>query len=343
MKYNPILPILVLVLLTACGSHEQTHADADNAIAVEVQKVTLQQIADVITLSGNIEGKTTVKLGFMVPGKIEYIAAKEGAPVVKGQLLSSLEPTNYTIAKELSDVQANAAQDEFDRLHQMYKQGSLSENDHAKASFALQQAKLQQKLQHKNLADTRLCAPLTGILLSKQAEAGEIIAAGTPLFVLADIQNVIVSSFIPEGELHRVTIGQPAEISIAALNKKFTGKVTEVGAIADATSRAFTIKAEIENNGMLIRPGMIAEVRLNGNHSSMNILIPTESIVHDVDNQSYIYVLDDTRHKAFRRKVSLGSMTENKIQVIAGLSAGEMIVTAGQSKLSDGVNITVVK
>lgn len=342
MKYNPILA--VLVLLTACaGSHEQSRADADNATAVEIQKVMPQPVTDVITLSGNIEGKTTIKLGFLVPGKVDYIAAKEGTPIAKGQLLANLEDTNYTIAKQLSDVQANAAQDEFDRLHQMYKQGSLSESDHAKASFALQQAKLQQKLENKNLADTKLYAPLTGILLNKQVEAGEIIAAGTPLFVVADIQTVVVSAFIPEGELHQITIGQPAEISIAALNKKFTGKITEVGAIADATSRAFMIKAEVLNNGMLIRPGMIAEISLHGNHDNVSILVPAESIVHDVDNQSYIYVVDANKQKAFRRKVSLGNMIENKIQILAGLSAEEVIVTAGQSKLSDGATITVVK
>ena len=342
MKYNPIF--VAFALLTACASsHDQTPADADNATAVEVQNVTQQQIHHVITLSGNIEGKTTVKLGFMVPGKIEYIAAKEGTPVTKGQLLASLESTNYTIAKQLADVQTNAARDEFDRLDKMYKKGSVSESDHAKASFAFQQAELQQKLQNKNLADTRLYAPLTGILLNKQTESGEIIAAGTPLFVIADIQNVIVSAFIPERELHQVTRGQLAEISISALNKKFTGKITEVGAIADATSRTFTIKAEIENNGMLIRPGMVAEIQLSSNHTNMGILVPTESIVHDADNQNYIYVVDGSSHKAFKRKISLGSMIENKTQVIAGLSADEVIVTAGQSKLSDGTNITVVK
>lgn len=342
MKYYSILAVLVLI--TACtGNHEQIHADADSATAVEVQKVTAQTVPNVITLSGSIEGKTTVKLGFMVPGKIEYIAVKEGSQVTKDQLLANLEPTNYTIAKQLSDVQENAAQDEFNRLDQLYKRGSLSESDHTKASFSLQQAKLQQKLENKNLTDTKLYAPLTGILLNRQAEAGEIIAAGTPLFVIADIQHVIVTAFIPEGELHHVTIGQQAAISIAALNKKFTGKITEVGAIADATSRAFTIKAEIANNDMLIRPGMIAEVQLNGNSDSMGILVPAESVIHDVDNQSYIYVVDEATHKAFRRKVSLGSMIDNKLQIIAGLSAGEVIVTAGQSKLTDGVSITVVK
>ncbi|SKC52097.1 efflux RND transporter periplasmic adaptor subunit [Ohtaekwangia koreensis] len=342
MKYTPFL--LVMLLIASCtGNREQPQADQDSAVAVEVRTIATQKISGTISLSGTIEGKTTVRLGFLVPGKVEYIAKKEGELITQGQLLSQLEPTNYTLAQKLSTVQADATKDELDRLARMYKQGSVSESDYTQASFSWQQADLQQKLQQKNLTDTKLYSPLTGILLNKQVEVGEIIAAGTPLFVVADIKNVTVSAFIPEGELHQIKLGQSAEISIAALNKNFTGKVTEVGAIADATSRAFTIKIEIENNGMLIRPGMIAEVKLAGNQNETGILVPVELIVRDTDNQSYIYVSDRDKRKAFKRKVSLGKMLENKIQVISGLSAGEIIVTAGQSKLSDGINITVVK
>lgn len=342
MKYNPIL--FVSLLFTACtGNKERPQADADNALAVEVQTVTSQQFTNEISLSGNIEGKTTVKLSFLVPGKVEYISSKEGETITQGQVLSKLEPTNYTIAKQLADVQLNVAKDEFDRINLMYKNGSVSESDYAKTKFSLQQAELQQKLQNKNLADTKLYAPLTGVLLSKQAEVGEVIAAGTPLFVLADIKKVVVSAFIPEGELHQVTIGQPAAVSIAALNKTFTGKITDVGAIADATSRAFSIKIDIENPDLLIRPGMIAEVKINSKTETRNILVPSESIVHDTDNQNYIYIVDNNNNKAFKRKISLGKMIENQVQVIAGLSENEIIVTAGQSKLSDGVHISITK
>lgn len=80
------------------------------------------------------------------------------------------------------------------------------------------------------LNDTKLYAPISGVLLSKQAEVGEIVSAGTPLFVLSDIRKVIVLAFIPEGELSGLHIGQEANINIAALNKTFVGKITEVGA-----------------------------------------------------------------------------------------------------------------
>lgn len=342
MKYSPIL-FAPLLFMACSGTTEQPHSDADNPVAVEVQTVSLQPVTNEISLSGNVEGKTTVQLSFLVPGKVEYICCKEGETVVHGQVLSKLEPTNYTIAKQLADVQVNLAKDEFDRLSRMYKNGSVSESDYTKAGLSLQQAQLQQKLESKNLSDTKLYTPITGVLLRKQVEVGEVIAAGTPVFVVADIKKVIVSAFVPEGELHQVSIGQHADVNIAALNKTFTGKITDVGAIADATSRAFTIKIDIENANLLIRPGMIAEVKINGKTDAASILVPTESIIHDTDSQNYIYIADAASKKAFKRKISLGRMLDNKVQVIAGLSENELIITAGQSKLSDGVHISITK
>ncbi|HEY8938009.1 MAG TPA: efflux RND transporter periplasmic adaptor subunit [Cyclobacteriaceae bacterium] len=342
MKYNYFY--FILLLLAGCaGSKEEPLADADKVITVEVQTLAEQKLSNKISLSGSIEGRTTVKLGFMVPGKVAYISSKEGESVSKGQLLSKLELTNYTIGKELSDVQVNLAKDEFDRLSLMYKNGSVSESDYIKASLALQQTKLQQKLQEKNIADAHIDVPLNGVLLSKQAEVGEIIAAGVPLFVVADIQKVVVTAFVPEGELHEISIDEIADVYIGALNKTFVGKVSSIGIVADVTSRAFAVKIEVENKDFLIRPGMIAEVKINGDSKEEAILVPTESIIHDVDNQSYVYIADKAQQKAFRRKVSLGRMIDNKIQIVSGLTAKETIVVAGQSKLSDGASINIIK
>jgi membrane fusion protein (multidrug efflux system) len=342
MKCSPLL-FAVLVFTACVGNKEVPQSDAEHVIPIETQVVSVQSFKDEISLSGNIEGKKTVKLSFMVPGKIDYISSKEGETVKQGQLLSKLESINYTIAKQLSDVAVNLAKDEFDRLSILYKKGSLSESDYTKSGLSLQQAQLQQRLEEKNVADTRLNSPITGVLLSKHAEVGEVVPAGTPLFVVADIAKVIISAFIPESELHQISIGQPAGIYIEALEKSFTGKITDVGAIADSEARAFSIKIEVENVNLAMRPGMIAEVKIKSAKDANCILVPAEAIIHDIDNQSYIYIVDSKSLTSFRRKISVGRLIENKIEVTAGLSAGETIVTAGQSKLSDGAHISITK
>ncbi|MFY7910416.1 MAG: efflux RND transporter periplasmic adaptor subunit [Emticicia sp.] len=339
MKFY-LMPVALLLL--ACNS-EPKEVQKEEAILVKTEQVASTSIQSEIAISGSIEGSTTARLGFMVAGKIKSIHTKEGQNVSKGQLIASLDPSNYVIAKQLSDVQVNATADEYSRLKQLRTRGSVSESDFSKVSFSLEEAQLQQKLQAKNVEDTKLYSPISGVLLSKQTEVGEIVGVGTPLFVLSSIQKVLVSAFIPESELQHIKIGQKAMIYIGALDKTFEGKVSEVGAVADQATRAFTVKITLENKGLHIRPGMIAEVKLNNNQSKESILLPSSCIGNDANSQSYVYVVDKTSGKAFKRNVSLGKIVNNKIEIVAGLSLGETVVTSGQTKLSDGSHIILSK
>jgi RND family efflux transporter MFP subunit len=335
-------PLFLLLLIAGCkGRPAATTEGRVTGIPVKVERVQPSTITNEVRVSGNVEGNTTVKLSFLVGGKINYIFGKEGEPVYRNQLVASLEPTNYLIARQLADVQLGTTNDEYGRLKILHDRNSLSESEFTKIDYALQQAKLQQQLQQKNLADTKLWSPIDGVLIKKLAEVGEIVGVGVPQFVIADIRKVKVLAYIPEDELHLIRTGQQATVLISALNKTFTGQVTEIGAAADETSRAFTVKIEIVNREQLIRPGMIAEAAIVTNNSTQMTLVPTEAIINGLDNQQYVYVADSAQNKAFLRKVGIGKMMDNKVQVTAGLSAGELIVEQGQNKLTDGASITL--
>ena len=195
----------------------------------------------------------------------------------------------------------------------------------------------------KYLSDTKLYSSINGVLLKREAEVGEIISVGMPLFIIADIKKVKMLAFVPEGELHEIKIGQTANVAVSALDKTFTGKVTEVGSTAEATSRAFTIKIEIENPGLLVRPGMIAEARIATNNKKQVILLPTECIQQDLSNQSFVFVVDKAQNKVFKRRVSLGNIIDNKIAIVSGLVDSELVVIGGQQNLTDGAPISITK
>ncbi|MFY0255496.1 efflux RND transporter periplasmic adaptor subunit [Chitinophaga sp. 30R24] len=327
--------------ISACNHKHGNSAPEDSEpVPVITMKIEKRMVEDQISISGNIEGDKTVRLGFQVAGKINYIAASEGQQVAKGILLSSLEPTNYSIARDMAQAQLNQAKDEYARLKIMHDRQSLSESDFAKITHTLEQAEAQQKLQTKNLADTRLYSPITGVLLRKNAEVGEIVGTGTPVFVLSDISTVKVNAYIPENELHKIRIGQEASVYISSVNNSFNGKIIEVGSAADPTSRAFTVKIQIPNPQLLIRPGMIAEVKIDPGGDRTLLTVPTEAVLKNLNNQNIVYVADLDKKRAYVRKVSIGQFTDNYIEILSGLNPGEIIVTAGQNKLTDGAPIT---
>jgi RND family efflux transporter MFP subunit len=334
---------LSISLITGCTGKKSNPVTTETVTPVLTIKASKIRSGTEISLSGNIEGNKTVRLGFLVAGKINFIAANEGQLVSKGELLSSIDPTNYGIAKELADIQVNQVQDEYDRLKLMHDNNSLSESDFARISYGLQQAKAQQKLHTKNLADTKLYSPIAGVLLKKLCEAGEITGAGIPLFVVSDIRKVKVSAYIPENELHIIKIGQDARVLVSSLNETFNGRIIEVGSAADAASRAFSVKIEVENPKMLIRPGMIAEVNIVTGQDNEVIVVPVEAVLHDFNNQSFVYVVDESTNKAFKRNVSLGQVMDDKIEVISGLKGTESVVSGGQQKLVDGSPVIITK
>jgi RND family efflux transporter MFP subunit len=340
MARNEFCLVVITLLITgSCRSANRHPGSVETAIPVVTMRAAKISSDNELSLSGNIEGKRTVRLGFLVAGKIESIAAEEGQFVTQGQVLASLDPTSYSIAKEIADVQVSQVQDEYDRLKVMHDRNSISESDFTKISLGLQQAKAQQKFHAKNLADTKLYVPFSGVLLKKLAEVGEITGTGLPLFVVSDIRTVKVTAFIPENELHLIKLGQEATVSVSSFSQLYKGKVTEVGSAADPASRAFTVWIRIDNPGLLIRPGMIAEVKISGSEQRSTLVVPMEAVQHDPSNLSYVFIADSLQQKAFRRNVSLGKIIDNQIEITSGLVENEIVVTGGQQKLVDGMKI----
>jgi membrane fusion protein, multidrug efflux system len=341
--YLPLLWIFMAMIFTGCKPRQQTRENAITAIPVEVQKVTKSAFQREISISGNVEGNRTVRLGFMVAGRINFIAVDEGRKIGKGELLSSLDPESYAIAKELADIQVNQAEEEYNRLKAMHETKSISESDFSKISYGLQQAKAQQKLHAKNLADTRLYSPLTGVLIKKLGETGEITGVGIPQFVVSDISSVKVTGFIPEDELRYIRLGLTASVYISSLDSAYQGKIVEVGSAADPASRAFTVKVSVANPDLQVRPGMIAEIKLPSQAIEDVISVPMEAILHDFNNNNYLFMVDESTGKAFKRSVSLGRLHRDQVEIISGISENDRIVTGGQHKLSDGSLVTYQK
>lgn len=130
---------------------------------------------------------------------------------------------------------------------------------------------------------------------------------------------------------------------VSSLPDEYQGKIIEVGGVADPASRAFSLKIEVDNPGLLIRPGMIAEARIIHDTENEVLAIPASSILHDVNNRSFVFVADTARSRASRRDVVPGEIIDGNITIISGLKEGDIIVTGGQHKLVDGSLISISK
>lgn len=334
----------LLFLLALAGCHQQQHPveTGTTPIAVQVTPVQSSDAPQVLSLSGNAEAENTTPLGFQVAGRVNAVYVDEGSTVKKGQVLASLDPTDYALGVDIARANVDKISDEYRRLTIMHDRGSLTDADYQKIVSGLAEVNARHALAAKNLYDTKLYAPSNGVIARKSLEPGQVIGQGMPVLFMVNMQPARISLGVPEGELAQVQEGQEVSVYLSALDSTFTGKVAQIGVVADATTRAYAVKVDIPNPHNLIKPGMVAQASLRTQKMMPMQLLPAEALLHDADqSNSYVFVVDPQKHQAFKRTVTVDNLQGNSLRISSGLRNGELVVTGGQQKLNDASPVAI--
>lgn len=325
----------VMISLWSCEpSQEKTIAAVPFQVSVE--KVTQNTGAATYDYSGTLEADNTVNLPFSVNGRVVNMYVEEGQHVVKGALLATLEADRYQSAYEIALANYTMASDNFKRNEDLHNRGSLPERDFIVAKANLAQAKANKELAAKDLSDTELRAPFTGIITNKITEVGAIMAPGSPAFTLTKTDVMYATASVSESEIAHLTVGDSVVITIPALNKQVSAVINILNPQADAYSRTFEVKVKIANENGAILPGMLAQLHINSGVSTDYITVPTQCILKDADNIAYVFVAQKNK-TAIKKRISIERATGmNNVIVSQGLQKGDLLIIKGQSKLYDG-------
>ncbi|ALJ06283.1 hypothetical protein APS56_14570 [Pseudalgibacter alginicilyticus] len=337
MKQIITLTTLIL-LLVGCSDKKKT-VKPTIIPKVTVKKIQTSSETEVLNYSGTIEADNTVSLGFSVPGRISKVYVQEGQKVKRGQLLAAIDQTTYKNAFDIANAGLEQANDNFNRLHSLYEKGSLPERDFIAVKVAVAQANANKNLAEKNLADTNLYAPFSGMITAKLTEIGATAAPGVPAFTVMKTDKVYAKASITESEIAKLKIGTDAKVEISSLDEIFNGKVAIVNPSADALTRTFNVKVRLDNNEDKLLPGMISTIKINTGNTVNVISIPSENVVRDANNILYVFMVKN--NKAIKKRVSLGNFKGNEVIVTEGLAIGDSVVIAGNKNLKDGQTVSL--
>ncbi|WP_374165026.1 efflux RND transporter periplasmic adaptor subunit [Arcticibacter sp. MXS-1] len=339
--------VLILSFLASCNSSGRKEGaasdDSSSSIPVTVTRARDMKQPGQLLLSGSVEAFRTVDLSFSTTGTVQNVYKREGQAVAKGELLATLNPESYSYSLKAATATLDQAQDQYNRALIMKERGSLTPVDYQKALTSLQQAQAAKGQAQKAYNDTRLRSPISGVVSEQNVEPGENAAPGVPHFTVVQIRPLLVKTSIPEREVSRVRKGQRVTVSIPALDQTVEGRITELGIVADPTTRAYTVKIQLDNSDGSIRPGMIANAVLSTGTSSESIMLPGEAILRDPNGTTYVYTVDSSNSRAYRRSVSIGNPSGSNIAIASGLNGKELIVTGGQQKLQNGSRVQILK
>ncbi len=240
-----------------------------------------------MTLSGNVE-VTEVDVAFKIPGRVTTLLTDEGRTVKAGDKIAQLDNAEYAtqVAQskavlEHSNAQLEQAKNDFTRAEMLFKQEAISaqQMDAAKTVYDVAQAQIRQstaalRTSEVRMRDAVLYAPVSGVVLKKNVEAGETVAVGTPVFTIGDLENPWIKVYVKEDKLGLIKLGQKVFVSTDTYpGKVYDGTVTYIASEAEFTPKnvqtkeervklVFGVKVSVKNVNDELKPSMPADVRI---------------------------------------------------------------------------------
>ncbi len=350
--------VLTLFVLTSCSQGKNAEQPAANATPIKTGKVRHVQTREFVSVSGTVTSpEASIQVSFLVSGKVIEVAPREGDYVKQGQLLAVIDPIDYKLSLQAASAQAgqakvalNRSQDEYARMKYLYDSRSLAENDFEKFKAAglsarqqVDQANANQKLAQKRLSDASLYAPADGFISRRAIEPGQTASPGVPVFEIVKLDTVEINVGVPETDIHLVRIGQTASVTIPALpTESFEGKVRVINVSADPNTRTYMTRIAVSNPAHILRVGMVAEARIQGDKAIDLVTLPAETILRDPQGATIVFVYYPEQGRVYAKRVETGVVYGREIAIKSGLSGDEAVVFAGQEKLRDGTIVSLV-
>jgi len=335
------LPFVLCVLgtaLTGCG-RSQAQGGPGGPPPVSVAPATQRAVQASEEFSARIEAQETVALRSRVAGTVERVHFKEGQRVAKGAVLVRLDPTINEAEVQQARANLKLARSKYERAVDLAKSNFISGQARDEAENNLRVAEAALALVEARLAKTEIKAPFSGVIGLRSVSVGDYVKEGADIVNLEAIDLLKVDFRVPEVYLRQVKAGQALQVTLDAYpGKTFEGRVFAVNPLLDAAGRAVVIRAQVKNADASLRPGMFARVRLITSESADSLVVPEQALVPQGTEQ---FVFRVAEGRAVRVKVEVGQRRDGKAEVVSGLSAGDVVVAAGQQRLRDGVPVAV--
>ncbi|GHC62274.1 efflux RND transporter periplasmic adaptor subunit [Ulvibacter litoralis] len=355
-KYIYLITLSAATLfLTSCGS-EDKKAMVDNspAIPVVVNQVAANSNSPFLSASGKIQAANSADLSTRMMGYVNKVHVNVGDKVSKGQLLVSINNTDL----QAKSAQVNAgiteataafknAEKDYNRFKNLFAENSASqkEMDDMTANFEMAKARLEGARQMKNeigaqYAYTNITAPFSGIITSKNVEAGNMANPGVPLISIETPGSFEVMAMVPESEISEIKKGTEVDVLIKSIDTTVKGTVTEVSSSAKNTGGQYLVKIALKKTEASILSGMFTTVQfpVERKEKATMVLIPSEAIITN-GQLSGVYTVSESK-TALLRWLRLGRTFGDQVEVLSGLNSDEAYIVSAEGKLYNGAKIT---
>ena len=302
-----------------------------------------------VSFQGTIETDKNIVMYPEIPGLLKSIKVVEGQRVKKGDVLAIISDSGLVDQLQQLEIQLTLAKTTYERQNRLWEQkiGSEMQFLQAKTQYlSLEKSIAQMKDQ---VAKTTITAPFDGIVDHILADVGSSLAPGmTPVVRVINLDEMKVSAQIPEIHLNNIKKAAKVAVNIPVLNKTLPAEINAVGNFINPNNRSFRVEIVLENNIGDLKPNMTVLLNINDYKNEAAILVPSKNILEDQAGAKYVYTLErapgqEGMYKAIKTFVKTGINSDNKTEILEGLSAGDQIVGDGIRLVKDQQLVKIIQ
>ena len=378
---NIILSMFSLVFLYGCGGG----SDTSETQFYKTQKTTPQTLDVSIEASGAIEAISSVEIKSKASGEVLFLGAEVGDSVNKGSTLAQIDQrtANNIVDQTLSDLEAAKvrllnAESQYERGKELHKNSSISDKDfedikenYAQAKSTVVRTEVSFENAKISLDDTLVKSPISGTIISRPVEVGQVISSptsafgeGSILMTMADLSKVRVRALVDEIDVGKVRLGQSVSIKVAAYrDKEFIGTVTKIEpkAYIQQNVTTFPVLIDIDNKENLLLIGMNTDVVIQILNKDVSLSVPTmslrtrkdiytaaavldiktetidEFLKNNVDGENFnrFIIIKDSKKGPNLQWVKVGVSDLYNVEIVDGLEIGDVVYILPSKSLFD--------
>jgi membrane fusion protein (multidrug efflux system) len=325
----------------------------DDAIAtLDVKKteealITVEAVKDTVfshflEVQGNVNTKENLIIYPQFAGILNTVNVIAGQKVTKGQVLGTIDDGGLGQQLGQLENQLALAKTTFERQKRLWDQKIGSEIQYLQAQTSMvsqQKAVSQMKAQ---MAKTRIIAPFNGVIDELIAERGQVVGPGQGLMRIVNLNNMFVSTTVPESYIGKLKVGTPVSVYLTSLGKSFNGKIRQVGNNINPNNRSFGIEVSVPNTDNLLRPNQVAKLKITDYTSAKAVVVPSNVIQDDADGNQFVYEVTSLKDKTGIAKkviVKTGKSSDNFTEILSGLEPKTLVVGDGVKTVSEGMKL----
>lgn len=334
--------------------------------AVDVQAVKAESgtVEAALELSGNLAPRARVGIKPRVPGALERVLVDIGASVREGQTVATIDrreidaqadaaEATVNVAKagvDAADAALSNAATELERARNLFEKGALPRQRLDAAETANKASLAQRELARATLAqtnaaqrrarevqrDTTLSSPVSGHVVERNYDPGAI-PGELPVVVVADLRVLKLEAGVSELDAGRLKVGMPAEVIVQARSgERYKGELAAIAPEVDERNRHFRVEIRVPNPEAVLLSGMYATARIVTKSSNTGVVVPREAVTTRAGARVALVVQGDTVKAV---PVTEGLNDGQRVQILAGLAVGDIVVADARRQLGDGVKV----